>query len=526
MSSIEITESPTQTEYTEGDAFSKSGMTVTAKYSDGSAADVTSKVTISPSGALSTSDESVTVTYTENGVTKTVSQAITVKAKPVVTSVSINPENVTLKQGESQKFSFRIKGENNPSADVTWDVSGAVSEDTAIDDTGLLKVAADESAETLTVRVTSVYDNDKYAEATVTIEKAETEKPDGETTDLDDSEDQDQSSGTDAEDKETTISIENGSDEAAKIAGIAVSAVFGEGAELDVVEITEDKLTEENSSISYDEMLAPAADMDEVIGVYEISVDGTYEGDLKLTFTVDEKYDNWDAMVLHYVEGNGNGTDEESETQVFCEKYETKVEDSAITVTVDSLSPFVLAVSDPDKKEAVNTGDGVDDNSGTIETDPPANEENEGNGEDSDNTDNSGKNTIQLSGTGTADSTDELPVKADGADSREYLNTLINYAEELDYSMFTEDTAKAAKAALEKAKTVLTDDEATEEEMDAASTALYDALTALKQADTVKDTSSKTGDEFEMSIWLLSATAAALAIVAVLLGRKPKRRHS
>lgn len=525
LSSIEITKPPSKTEYTEGDTFSKTGMTVTAKYSDGSTVDVTSKVTISPSGALKTSDKSVTVTYTENSVTKTASQAIAVKAKPVVTSVSINPKNITLKQGESQKFSFRVEGENNPSADVTWTVSGAVSKDTVIDDTGMLKIADDESSETLTVRVTSVYDEDKYAEATVAVEKTETEKPGSEMTDPDDSEDQDQSSGTDAEDKETTISIENGSDEATKIAGIAVSAVFGEGARLDVIEITEDKLTEENSSISYDEMLAPAAGMDEVLGVYEISVDGTYEGDLKLTFTVDEKYEGWDALVLHYVEEDKNETDAGSDPQVFCEKYDTEVENGKITVTVDSLSPFILGVSDPGKPESGTTGDGAS-GGGTTEKEPPANGGNEGNGENNGNAGNSDGNTVQPSQPENGDSTGKPPVKEDGSDSREYLDTLIKYAEELDYSRFTEDTADAAKNALEKAKAVLADNAATGEELDAASTDLYNALTALAQTDTVKDTSSKTGDEFEMSIWLLSATAAALAIVAVLLGRKPKRRHS
>lgn len=82
LSSIAITKTPTRNTYTEGASFEKTGMVVTATYSDGSKKEITN-YTISPAGALKTTDTKVVISYTENGVTKTVEQKITVIAKGV-----------------------------------------------------------------------------------------------------------------------------------------------------------------------------------------------------------------------------------------------------------------------------------------------------------------------------------------------------------------------------------------------------------------------------------------------------------
>ena len=68
-----------KTEYAEGKTFDKTGMIVTAKYSDGSSKEVTD-YTIAPDGALKTTDEKVTVTYSEDGITRTAEVGITVSA--------------------------------------------------------------------------------------------------------------------------------------------------------------------------------------------------------------------------------------------------------------------------------------------------------------------------------------------------------------------------------------------------------------------------------------------------------------
>ncbi len=68
-----------KTEYAEGKTFDKTGMIVTATYSDGSSKEVTD-YTIAPDGALKTTDEKVTVTYSEDGITRTAEVGITVSA--------------------------------------------------------------------------------------------------------------------------------------------------------------------------------------------------------------------------------------------------------------------------------------------------------------------------------------------------------------------------------------------------------------------------------------------------------------
>ncbi len=77
LSSIAITTPPTKTTYTAGESFNRTGMTVTATYSDGTTAEVTG-YTITPSGALTAGTTSVTIRYTEDGVTKMITLPITV----------------------------------------------------------------------------------------------------------------------------------------------------------------------------------------------------------------------------------------------------------------------------------------------------------------------------------------------------------------------------------------------------------------------------------------------------------------
>ena len=91
LSSIAITTAPAKTTYTAGESFNKTGMVVTATYSNGSTATVTD-YTVSPSAALTTSNTSVTISYTEGDVTRTATQAITVNpAAPTGGGIYIPP---------------------------------------------------------------------------------------------------------------------------------------------------------------------------------------------------------------------------------------------------------------------------------------------------------------------------------------------------------------------------------------------------------------------------------------------------
>lgn len=77
LSKIQITKEPTKTSYTEGEKFDKTGMEVTATYSDGTTKKI-ENYTISPSEKLKSTDTKITVSYTEGNTTKTAEQKITV----------------------------------------------------------------------------------------------------------------------------------------------------------------------------------------------------------------------------------------------------------------------------------------------------------------------------------------------------------------------------------------------------------------------------------------------------------------
>lgn len=77
LTGINITKAPTKTAYKEGENFDKTGIKVTATYSDGSSKEITD-YTVIDGESLTAGKTNVTISYTENGVTKTTVQEITV----------------------------------------------------------------------------------------------------------------------------------------------------------------------------------------------------------------------------------------------------------------------------------------------------------------------------------------------------------------------------------------------------------------------------------------------------------------
>lgn len=80
LTSISIMKAPTKTTYTEGESFDKTGMKVTATYSDGSTKEVTT-YTVADGENLTLGKTTITISYTEGNVTKTVEQSISVVSK-------------------------------------------------------------------------------------------------------------------------------------------------------------------------------------------------------------------------------------------------------------------------------------------------------------------------------------------------------------------------------------------------------------------------------------------------------------
>jgi len=77
LTGIEITKEPTKNTYKVGDKFDKTGMTVVAKYSDGTSKEITN-YTVANGDKLAEGQTNVKISYTEGNVTKTIEQKITV----------------------------------------------------------------------------------------------------------------------------------------------------------------------------------------------------------------------------------------------------------------------------------------------------------------------------------------------------------------------------------------------------------------------------------------------------------------
>jgi len=105
-----------------------------------------------------------------------------------------------------------------------------------------------------------------------------------------------------------------------------VSGVLTQGAEF--------VLTPISGGNSYDNLIRLLdAGENNVVGVYEAAVNGKYTGSLVITFTVGAKYDGRKLTVYHEKK---DGTTE-AFTQI--------VQDGKVSVTVNELSPFLLAVA-------------------------------------------------------------------------------------------------------------------------------------------------------------------------------------
>ncbi len=88
--------------------------------------------------------------------------------EPGITEVTVSPTATSVKKGGTQTFTATVAGYGVSDDTVTWSVTGGVA-GTDIGLFGLLTVASNETAETLTVTATSNEDNSKTGTATVTV---------------------------------------------------------------------------------------------------------------------------------------------------------------------------------------------------------------------------------------------------------------------------------------------------------------------------------------------------------------------
>lgn len=83
-----------------------------------------------------------------------------------ITSVSVTPPTLTVAKGQYGKFTANVVVTGTPSKLVTWSVN---SDNSTIDNTGMLYVSPNETLSSLTVTATSVVNGTKTGTATVTV---------------------------------------------------------------------------------------------------------------------------------------------------------------------------------------------------------------------------------------------------------------------------------------------------------------------------------------------------------------------
>lgn len=92
-----------------------------------------------------------------------------VPGQPTVTSVTISPATASANKGQHVNLSAAVVTTNFAPKAVNWTLSGNTSAETQIDNSGNLVISGEESATTLTVKATSVYDTTKSGSATITV---------------------------------------------------------------------------------------------------------------------------------------------------------------------------------------------------------------------------------------------------------------------------------------------------------------------------------------------------------------------
>lgn len=88
---------------------------------------------------------------------------------PAITSVTISPKSATVSKGQNVQFTTTVVATGMASEAISYNVTGAVSDNTTITSNGLLIVGSDETATELTVSAISIFDSSKNDSATITV---------------------------------------------------------------------------------------------------------------------------------------------------------------------------------------------------------------------------------------------------------------------------------------------------------------------------------------------------------------------
>lgn len=149
LTEIKITTPPNKITYAEGESFDKTGMVVSAVYSDGTEKAVTN-YTIKDGNNLYYGQKAVTVSYTEDGITKETTQTITVnqsqteEKRPILSNLDEMQTNLT----EASIYAYeKIDAENY--VDMTFEISNIKDRDEDTDYTYYYYLSENDSEENI-----------------------------------------------------------------------------------------------------------------------------------------------------------------------------------------------------------------------------------------------------------------------------------------------------------------------------------------------------------------------------------------
>ncbi|MDR3113887.1 MAG: hypothetical protein LBU25_00005, partial [Treponema sp.] len=130
--------------------------------------------TISDAGLLTVAEGEIVTPLTVRA-TSTADPAKSGTAKVTVSfysvsKVTVDPKTAKVIRGDTQQFTAKVEVTGDLATTVTWTVEGAGKAGTTISDAGLLTVATDETAPSLTVKAASTVDSAKFDTATVTVD--------------------------------------------------------------------------------------------------------------------------------------------------------------------------------------------------------------------------------------------------------------------------------------------------------------------------------------------------------------------
>ena len=86
-----------------------------------------------------------------------------------VTGVTIVPNTATVTAGHTIQLTASVAGTGYVPKDVTWTMTGNLSQNSKVSSTGVVTIGADETAASVVVTATSVYDTTKSGSSTITV---------------------------------------------------------------------------------------------------------------------------------------------------------------------------------------------------------------------------------------------------------------------------------------------------------------------------------------------------------------------